>query len=175
MKRADHSGYSIPVKGLPAGTHHFSFEIDGEFFGRYENSEVVGARLSAEVNVVKSSTLMNISGAIAGVVSVECDRCLDELELPIETEFSLIVKLTKDVDEEDDEIMMMDQSEGEMDLSQLLYDTVILSLPLQRVHDEGNCNPEMIEKLRSLSGSGGEESEDEDTVSPFSVLKKLKN
>ena len=171
MKRVDDSVYSIPVKGMSAGKHHFTLELNGDFFKSYENSEVIGAELLAEIDVVKSSTLMNIDGAISGKVSVECDRCLDELKLDMDTEFSLIVKLVKDVDEaEDDDIMIMDQSEGELDMSQLLYDTVILSLPLQRVHDEGGCDPRMIEKLKSLSVDSNN-----DTESPFDVLKKIKN
>ena len=171
MKRADNSEYSIPVKGMAVGKHRFSFEIGGEFFRGYDNSEVIGAELLVEADIVRSSTLMNVNGVITGRVGVECDRCLDELLLPIDTEFSLVVKFAKDIDEEGDEIMVIDPSEGELDLSQLFYDTVILSLPLQRVHDKGGCNPEMIKKLESLNGGCGEEEKE----SPFSVLKKLKN
>ena len=157
---------------MALGKHHFSFEIGGEFFRVYENSEVIKAGLSAEVDVVRGSSLMNIDGIITGGISVECDRCLDELHLPVDAELSLIIKFAKDIDEESDEIMVIDPSEGELDLSQLFYDTVILSLPLQRVHDNGHCNPEMVKKLESLSGGSSEEEERE---SPFSILKKLKN
>ena len=173
MKRADNSEYSIPVKGMAAGKHRFSFDIGGEFFREYENSEVIEAGLSAELDVVKSSTLMNIDGVITGNVGVECDRCLEEVFLPIEAEFNLIVKFAKDIDEEGDEIMVIDPSEGELYLSQLFYDTVILSLPIQRVHDEGYCDPEMVKKLESLKGDSGEKVEE--SKSPFSVLKNLKN
>ena len=173
MKRVGNNGYLIPVKGMAVGEHHFSFEIDREFFRGYENSEVIEAELSAEVNVVRSATLMNIEGVITGSVGVECDRCLDELHLPIHAELGLIIKFAKNIDEEGDEIMVIDPSEGELDLSQLFYDTVILSLPLQRVHDKEECNPEMVRKLESLSGDNGEEAEGSE--SPFSVLKKLKN
>ena len=171
MKRVDNSEYSIPVKGMALGNHHFSFEIGGEFFGGYDNSEVVGAELLAKVDIVKSSTLMSIDGVISGNVSVECDRCLDELSVPIDTELGLIVRFAKDIDEEGDDIMVIDPSGGELDLSQFFYDTVILSLPIQRVHDKGGCNPEMVKKLESLSGGSGEE----EKKSPFDVLKKLKN
>ena len=172
MKRIDNSVYSIPVKGLSVGKHQFSFEVGNEFFAGYGGDEVTGAELSVVVDVVKNSTMMNIDGVITGNVSVECDRCLDELQLPIDTEFNLVVKLAKGIDEEDDDIMIVDQSEGELELDQLFYDTVILSLPLQRVHNEGGCDPEMISKLESLKGNTDE---DEESSSPFSILKKLKN
>jgi len=172
MKRADNSEYSIPLKGMAVGKHRFYFEIGGEFFREYESSEVIEAELSVEVDVIRSSSLMNIYGVISGRVGVECDRCLDELHLSIDAELSLIVKFAKDIDEEGDEIMVVDPSEGELDLSQLFYDTVILSLPLQRVHDEGDCNPEMVKKLESLRGGDGEKAEEGE--SPFNVLKNLK-
>ena len=173
MKRVGHNGCSIPLKGMAVGKHHLSFDIGGEFFREYENSEVIEAELSVELDVAKSSTLMNIDGVITGNVGVECDRCLEEVLLPIEAEFGLIVKFAKDIDEERDEIIVIDPSEGELDLSQLFYDTVILSLPIQRVHDEGRCDPEMVKKLESLKGDNSEKAEESE--SPFSVLKNLKN
>jgi Predicted metal-binding, possibly nucleic acid-binding protein len=173
MKRVGNNGYSIPIKGMAVGKHHFSFDIGGEFFREYENSEVIEAELSAEVDVVRSSSLMNICGVISGRVGVECDRCLEELHLSVDTKLSLIIKFAKDIDEEGDEIMVVDPSEGELDLNQLFYDTVVLSLPLQRVHNEGDCNPEMVKKLESLRGGDGEKAEEGE--SPFSVLKNLKN
>ena len=173
MKRADYSNYSIPIKGMPVGEQCFSFELGNEFFEEYENSEVVGADLSVDLVVVKSSALMNIRGTIVGSVDVECDRCLDELDVPIDAELALVIKFAKDIDDENDDIIIIDPSEGELNLQQLFYDTVILSLPIQRVHDKDKCNPEMIKKLESLNGGTNED--EEETESPFSILKKLTN
>ena len=38
-----------------------------------------------------------------------------------------------------------------MQLAQYLYESVVLTLPYQRVHPEGECNPEMLERFRIVS------------------------
>ena len=41
----------------------------------------------------------------------------------------------------------------EIDLKQYIYESIVLSLPYQRVHPEGECNPEMLERFRIVSDS----------------------
>ncbi|MBQ6244722.1 MAG: DUF177 domain-containing protein [Bacteroidales bacterium] len=69
--------------------------------------------------------------AIAGSVTVACDRCLEDLVIPVETSFE--ESYTPESDE--------------LDLRQDVYDFVCISLPLQRVHPEGECNQETTKYL----------------------------
>jgi uncharacterized metal-binding protein YceD (DUF177 family) len=57
----------------------------------------------------------------------------------------------------------------ELDLSQAIYDYVCLSLPMQRLHADGECNPDTVRFL------GQERSDEEagETNSPFAALKGL--
>jgi uncharacterized metal-binding protein YceD (DUF177 family) len=57
----------------------------------------------------------------------------------------------------------------EWDLSQAVYDYVCLSLPIQRVHPEGECNPDTVRFLSQV------ERPDEEAAasSPFAALKGL--
>ena len=41
--------------------------------------------------------------------------------------------------------------EDEVDLTQYIYESVVLALPYQRVHPDGECNPEMLERFRIVS------------------------
>ena len=41
--------------------------------------------------------------------------------------------------------------EEQVDLAQYIYESIVLSLPYQRVHPEGECNPEMLERFRIVS------------------------
>ena len=38
-----------------------------------------------------------------------------------------------------------------MDLTQYIYESSVLSLPYQRVHPEGECNPDMLKRCRIVS------------------------
>lgn len=88
---------------------------------------------------------------MTGDVTVPCDRCLDDLKVPIAFRGTPVVKLaTGDDDTDDDDVLWIDLDAGGVDLAQYFYDSIILSLPLQRIHDVEQCNKEMIEKLNKL-------------------------
>ena len=53
---------------------------------------------------------------IEGVVMVPCDRCLDDMEIPVETNNRLIVKFGKEYAEESDEIVIIPEDEGAINI-----------------------------------------------------------
>jgi uncharacterized metal-binding protein YceD (DUF177 family) len=67
----------------------------------------------------------------------------------------------------------MDPTDGELDLTQFLYDYVCINLPLQKVHNEGECNPEMIAKLKNVSSGVQAKVVEDNSNSPFSALKQM--
>jgi uncharacterized metal-binding protein YceD (DUF177 family) len=146
--------YSIAVSGLPAGKHFFNFEIDDAFFVGFEESEVQHAAVKATVTVDKSSILLQLETLIDGNVTLPCDRCLDDLTIPVSFRGTPVVQFMEAGDNEDyandEDILWMNAAESELDLTQYLYDSIILSLPLQRTHPEEDCNEEMIKKLNEL-------------------------
>ena len=84
-------------------------------------------------------------------VVVECDRCLEDCRVPIDFEGQLVVKFSDEVHEYDGEVMWMLPGEDRVELAQYIYESIVLSLPYQRVHPEGECNPEMLERFRIVS------------------------
>jgi uncharacterized metal-binding protein YceD (DUF177 family) len=173
MSKVVHRDFVIPIKGLSVGKHEYAFAIDSAFIQEFGETLISEAALQADVVLEKEATWIKISGTVKGKVVSECDRCLEDLEIPVNTSLNLIVKFVRSVgEEESDDVMILDPSEAELDLSQFLYDYICLSLPLQRVHPKGKCNPLMLNKLKDL-GSG--ESADKKTDSPFEKLKDLLN
>ena len=145
--------YSINLKNLPLGKHHFTFDIGDDFFALFEGSEVQKGRLIVTVEVDKKQTFSELLIFIKGSVTTECDRCLDEMDIPVDNKSVAIAKFITQgqKDNIDDEgIIWVDAMENNINLAQFLFDAIILSLPLQRVHAEGECNKEMTAKLASL-------------------------
>ena len=109
---------------------------------------------------------------ITGKVTVLCDRCLEELELPVDTGFKLSVKFgegAETADAGDREIVMIPEGSQELDLSQFVYDYTCISLPMRRVHPEGECNPEALKYLSTEESAGDAPS----AGSPFAALKDI--
>ncbi|MBO4571056.1 MAG: DUF177 domain-containing protein [Bacteroidales bacterium] len=162
----------IPVKGLPKEGHTFTFEIGGEFFQAFGNTQIKDADCTVKANALRRGTIMSVLCRAAGFVVVECDRCLDDLALKVDMERELTVGFgSVDVDESSDEedVVVVDENEGEIDISQFVYDYICLSLPIMKVHPEGKCNPDMISRLSTSAGNEGEEKGER----PFSGLKDL--
>ena len=86
------NNFIIPLNGLAAGETRFSWHAGKEFFDSYDNSDILAADIDVEVSVEKSGRYLGVDCGLEGSVIVECDRCLDDLELPVETQVSLSVK-----------------------------------------------------------------------------------
>jgi Predicted metal-binding, possibly nucleic acid-binding protein len=171
---ADNKEFIIPIKGLKIGKHNYNFQMDGSFFKELDNSQILDADLQADVELDKGSGWMNINSRVFGNVVVECDRCLDDLTLPVDFKCSMSVKFSKSLaGEGNDEFIIIDPTDGELDLRQFLYDYVCVNLPLQKVHKEGECNKEVMAKLNELNSAVVEEQEEDTSNSPFGALKEM--
>ncbi|MCI1720668.1 MAG: DUF177 domain-containing protein [Bacteroidales bacterium] len=166
--------YKIQISGLAQGKHDYEFPVKGDFFREFDNSQIKDASLVAKVELDKGSGWMNVSCNVVGTVVTECDRCLDDLEIPMDFTADVAVKAAKlgEKTESTDEFLIIDPSEGELDLKQFIYDYICVNLPLKKVHEEGKCNPKMLKKLQELKGKE-DAAEDKETYAPFSGLDKL--
>ncbi len=150
-------GYKVNYKALSLGEHNFTFEVGADLFEQYDYSEIKGGSCRVDIDMIYSETMIDLYVKINGTVTVECDRCLDDCIVIIDFEAPLIVKICNEIDdkqeveESDGEILWLPLSESTLDLSQYIYESIILSLPYQRVHAEGECNPEMIERFKIVS------------------------
>ncbi len=140
---------------MPLGRHEFVFQVNDSFFANFENSEIRKGDFKVEVGLQKQAIMLVMTFKIKGKAMVECDRCGDECELKIEGEQSLIVKLDGGVEEEGDEIVMLSSSASELEISPFIYEFIILSLPLKRMHTgkkgKNACNAEVIRKLEEIA------------------------
>ena len=170
------SEFIIPLNGLTTGKREFDWRVGKEFFEAFENSEILGAELVASVMVEKSGRYLGIDCDVTGDVTVECDRCLDDLILPVDVEVRLSVKYGDEEPSEEAhpgerEVIFVPETDAELDLSQIIYDYVCLSLPMQRTHELEDCNPEAIKYYGACEDDSVVESEEE--VNPFAALKDL--
>ncbi len=168
----------IPLNGLPAGKSDFSWHAGKEFFESFGNSEILDADLEVRAGVVKSGNFLGIDVEICGTLTVACDRCLENLDMPVDETVLLSVKFGEepadgdaDAAEGEREILYLPSDGGDIDLSQTVYDYSCLALPMQRVHEAGGCNPAAARYL-SLDDEMPQEPK-EPGDSPFAALKGL--
>ena len=164
----------IDLKSLKEEETSLEFDLDDTYFEALDDAEVKKGSLHVSVSIRRATGFFELLFHTAGTVIIPCDRCLDDMDLPVETENRLVVKLGSEYSEEDD-VIVVPENEGILDMSWLIYEFIALAIPIQHVHATGKCNPAMTKALEELSAdrSGDEESSHE-TDPRWDKLKKLK-
>ncbi len=152
--------YNIPLKTLPLGTSEFEFHLDNAFFALIGEEEIQKGDLKAVVTVNKNDKESALHFTIDGKVVVICDRCLEEMQQPITTSADLIVRFGKEFSDDGDNIVIVPEDPGAINVSWFLYEFTVLAIPVKHVHPYGFCNKEMTSKL---SQHLVEDAPDEDT------------
>ena len=164
--------FLIPVSGLALGSHSYRYEIDDDFFAAMDYSEVQHGRVSVNLDINRQETLLTLDFGLKGSVRVMCDRCADEFDLPIESSQEFFIKLGTENAEESDDVAVVPADLGEYDIRPLVYEYIILAIPMHRVHPEGECNPEVMAMLNREEAPAKEE--ETDTIDPrWAALKDI--
>ena len=172
------SKYNIAFKGLSEGLHEFDFKTDDKFFEHIEGSLVNKGDVIINVILEKRSTFIKLHFKIKGWVELICDRCLDNYQQKVKHKTEIFVKFGKQEFEEGENIIWVSTEEHNINLAQLIYEFIILSIPLKHIHPknkngERDCNKEMLEKLKNYTHS---ENVEENTIDPrWNALKILNN
>lgn len=166
------STYLIPISGLALGKHSFQYEVSDEFFSGMDYSEIQHGKVSVNLDIDREETMLVLTFDIEGTVRVMCDRCADEFDLPIDSNQVFYIKLGTENAEESDDVMVMPADQHDFDLASLIYEFIILSIPMHRVHPEGECNQEVIDMLNGMQEAA---EEDEESIDPrWAALKDIK-
>ena len=165
------SEFLIPVSGLALGVHSFKFDIKDDFFADLDYSEVKQAAVTVDLEVLREELMMTLKFQLEGKVLVPCDRCADEFFIPIQSEQVFYIKFGAEGVEESDDVVVVPAEEHAYDIRSLIYEYIILSIPIHRVHPEGECNPQVLAML-----SHDEEPTDEETATDprWAALKDVK-
>ena len=173
----------LKIKTLPFGVHTVECHLDESFFNTEEQTEVRRANIDVTLTVTrKSETTYHMQIACHGTVTIPCDRCLDDLDLPVDEDYRMNVEqMGEELDDAGDELLIVPSDWWELDAAPLVRDTVLLAIPMTHSHEnDADCNPDMLDAIDShLAGSvpdadGNQESESNGTDPRWEVLKKLK-
>jgi len=145
--------FVIPFVGLKEGVHEYSFEIGEKFFESFEYSEIDHGKIHAAVSMDRKERMLIFDFKLKGHLTIPCDRCMEEMEYPLNVDENLIIKFGHEHKEETEEIIIIPETESHVDISGYIYEYIMLALPIKKVHPEGEegCDPLVIEKLEQHS------------------------
>ncbi|HRD58127.1 MAG TPA: DUF177 domain-containing protein [Ferruginibacter sp.] len=163
---ASKRAFEIAFVGLKPGLHEFGYELDDKFFAEKGVTDVSNIKANVKLVLEKNTGFMRLTFEVGGNADVNCDRCGNPLTMDLWDEFRMLVKLVDTPDEmneqeEDPDVFYISRTESHLDVSDWLYEFVLLSVPMQRMcgeDEKGNskCNKEVLEKLKQMEARNAE-------------------
>lgn len=156
--------YKIDLKGMQADSCKYEFLLDNLFFAHIDGPEVQKGKVNVELTVKKISHAFELNFQTEGIVWVPCDRCLDEMEVPVVCSDKLMVKFGHEYAEEGDSLVVIPEEEGEINVAWFMYEFIALAIPMKHVHGPGKCNKAMSGKLNKHLRTAGDDDVEESFV-----------
>ena len=173
--------YLIPFIGLKLGKHHFEYQISNAFFEIFDYDEYENSDIKVNVVLEKKNTMLELSFSHKGSVNVPCDMTGENFDLPIKGKMNLIVRFGEEYNDDNEELLILPFGEFEINVSQYIYEMIVLSVPLRRVHPgvkDGSLKTEALDKLNELAVTelneeDNKENKEEDIDPRWEKLKQL--
>jgi uncharacterized metal-binding protein YceD (DUF177 family) len=173
--------YVIPFVGLKLGKHKFEYQINNAFFEIFDYNEFQNSDIKVNVILDKKSNLLEIDFKHKGTINVPCDLTGEDFDLPIKGKLKLIVRFGDTFNNDNEELLILPFGEFEIDIAQYIYEMIVLSIPLRRVHPgikDGSLKTEALTKLKELAieeekKENKEEKQQENTDPRWDKLKQL--
>ncbi len=170
--------FTIPFIGLKIGTHHYDYKIEKAFFEYFEYEDFNDADVNVDVSLLKNTTLLELNFKISGTVNINCDVTNEPYNQNIENEFDLVVNFGEEYNDENIDILILPHGAYEINIQQYIYELIVLSVPIKRIHpgiEDGTLSSDILEKLKELSPKlDDEQQKDNKEIDPrWNTLKKL--
>ncbi len=136
------------------------YTLSDAFWSASDYEDITGGEINADVEVATVGDDFRVRFQMKGTVSVPCDRCLDDMSLPIAIDESLMVRLANQDEEVDENLITVDEMRGTLDVSWIMSEMVAVVIPVQHVHEDGGCNPDMIERLNAMQAGHVQDDEE---------------
>ncbi len=170
--------FSIPYIGLKLGKHQFEYQINKAFFDHFEYDEFEDSNIKVNLVLDKKSTMLELSISHAGTVHVPCDLTGEMFDLGVKGNAHLVVKFGDEYNDDNDELLILPHGEHQVNVAQIIYEMIALSVPFKRVHPgikDGTLQSETLTKLNEIlvTDITDNKDEEENTDPRWDELKKL--
>lgn len=179
VKMKVNNEFLIPFIGLKLGKHQFEYQINKKFFEDFGYDEFESCDIKVNVVLEKKSTMLELQFKHKGTIYVPCDLTNEMFDLPIKGKIKLIVQFGEAFNNDNEELLILPFGEHQIDISQYIYEMIVLSIPLKRIHPgvkDGTLKTDILDKLDELKVNAKEQKTDakeEETDPRWDQLKKL--
>lgn len=147
----------INLREAALKTSVFTIHLDDAFFQALEQEEITGGDVDVNLQVKKGAgELFHFDYTMHGTARVLCDRCLEEVTLPVELSDTIQIA-HGDPEDDNGEAIIIPFSQLTYDNAWDMYELISVHFPLQHVHPDGQCNPDMLSRFSIEEDSENDE------------------
>jgi len=165
--------FNIRFGSLALGKHQLEVEINNIFFEKYKNDDIKNGDIRVNIKLERKESMVVLNFDLRGNIVSFCDVCLEDLTIPIAKQEILILKTTGTARESDNEnIVFVGEKENFYNIEQLLYEYIVTSIPIRKVHQEmgtETCNPDMLKRIEKAKNESYSQEDER-----WNVLKEIK-
>jgi uncharacterized metal-binding protein YceD (DUF177 family) len=172
--------FLISFIGLKLGKHQFEYQINKAFFDSFDYDDFESADIKVNLVFEKKTTFMELNFKHKGSVHVPCDLTNEKFDMPIKGKIKLVVQMGEEFNNDNDELLILPHGEHQIDVAQLIYEMIVLSIPLRRVHPgikDGTLKSDVLDKLNELQVNNNKKTDKiqkEENIDPrWDKLKQL--
>ena len=152
--------YRVDLLSSKLQGSRLEWNLDDSFFEAIDGL-IHRGNIHTIVDCQNTGSLFRFQISSEGEVTVPCDRCLADLELRIETNDELLVKLGTEYSDEGD-CVIVPETEGYVNLAQFIYEFIALSMPITVCHEPGKCDESMMLQLSKHQVARSNQEDDDD-------------
>lgn len=142
--------YTIPLQSLSEGVHTIQYKIGKEFIELQNIENMLGAEVIVKIIFTKRAQIHTLELNMRGTVEMPCDRCLEPVPITIKNSQECVIKVDANEEEfaDTEDVICISSHEKELDITHILYENLLLSLPLKKVHAQGKCNAGVVAYIK---------------------------
>ena len=143
--------FVVVFSGLKEGVHGFNYLVNQSFFEKFSfEPNFSDGKFEVELKLDKRTTFMEFLFSIKGVATFECDLTLEPFQKEVTGKCKIIVKFGDKYNDDEVDMLEIPRNSSELDLSQYIYETLILAVPSKNIHPKvlsGEIQSDMLDKL----------------------------
>ena len=130
------SDFEINFSSLKNGQHKYNYNIDKNFFEFFNYNEFIDSSFRSNLILDKKTSLIDFKFSTYGFVTLNCDITNEPFNLNTSSNLEFIVKFGNEYNDDNDEIIFLPHGSSRINVSQYIYEMIVLSVPSKRVNPE---------------------------------------
>ncbi|MBT6170623.1 MAG: DUF177 domain-containing protein [Flavobacteriaceae bacterium] len=143
--------YAINFGRLIEGKHEFQFQLTKKFFAHFDYDEFNSCKITAKVKLIKKLNLLELEFCSYGMINLNCHVSNEAFDYVHNSNMDLVVKFGSDYNNDNDELLILPKGSHELNISQQLFEMIVLSLPIKIIHPgiiDGSLKSDTLSRLK---------------------------